>query len=1496
MDAQHSTYSFHPAVAAWLERTHGAPTEPQARGWPYIQAGQHTLIAAPTGSGKTLAAFLAAIDGLVRQGQQGPLPDVTQVLYVSPLKALSNDVQKNLQEPLEGIQGDLKARGYRPVPIRTLVRTGDTPMSERAAMAKRPPHILVTTPESFYILLTSNKGRQMLSTVRTVIVDEIHALVQSKRGAHLALSLERLEALTLPCRARENPAHPPPLTRIGLSATQKPIEEVARFLVGGGPNGQPPDCIIVDTGLRRTLDVAIELPNAPLEGVMSGEVWGEIYARLVQLIEAHRTTLIFVNTRRMAERVARALSEPLGAGQVTSHHGSLSREARLQAEQRLKSGNLRALVATASLELGIDIGAVELVCQLGSVRAISTFLQRVGRSRHHLGGVPKGRLFPLTRDELVESAALLDAVRRGELDTLTVPAEPLDVLAQQIVAMAACEDWALDDLYTLVHRAYPYRALSRASFDNVVDMLGKGFITSRGRQNAWLHVDAVNGKVRGRKGARLAAITNGGAIPDNADYDVVLEPTDTFVGTVNEDWAIESMAGDIFQLGNASYRILRVEAGKVRVEDAHGLPPSIPFWLGEAPGRSTELSIAVSRLRETVNTLLGGDTTHATPESGAPVPRAGVEAVVAWLTGELGLSTAAARQLAEYLAAARAALGVLPSQNTLVLERFFDEAGGMHVVLHAPFGSRINRAWGLALRKRFCRTFNFELQGAATEDAISLSLGPTHSFPLEDVFGYLTSRGVRPLLVQALLAAPMFPVRWRWNANVALAVLRRQGDRKVSPFLQRMKADDLLALVFPDQAACFENIAGDRQVPDHPLVNETIRDCLHGAMDIEGLETLLAAIEQGEKRLVARDLTEPSPLSAEVLNARPYAFLDDAPLEERRTRAVAQRRWLNPATAASLGALDTAAIAQVRQEAWPSVSNPDELHDALLTLGYLTASEVKQGARATEPDSAQSGPVSSGGWQAFLPPLMEEGRAAEVRTGGRAFWVAAEWIGAFRTLHPQCRESPAITLPPALTERQWTADGTLPELLRARLAAVGPVTPAMLAEQLDLPVVDVRGALAVLEAEGLLLRGRYTPGSDEDEWCERGLLARIHRYTINRLRREVEPVTPAEFLRFLVHWQRVEAGQHVTGVEGLSAAIEGLEGFEAAAGAWETELLPARVDRYDPEWLERLCLSGRVIWARLTPPPVSSGRRWGPVVATPVAFLHRSRLACWTALLVASPAEPLALSSPARAVAEHLLSRGACFFDDLAAAAGLLPTQLEDALGELVNWGLVTSDNIAGLRALITPASKRPPVRWRGRLGSAAMESAGRWSLLPWAPGRIHPPPELRESPSSRAAGPPAEAAEAFAMTLLRRYGVVFRRLLERERLAPAWYELLRVYRLMEARGDVRGGRFVTGVTGEQYALPDAVTQLRDLRRHPTSGRMTTVSAADPLNLAGIVTPGDRVPALASNRVLFRDGEPLVAQVGDELVPLAPLDEAAQRACRVALHQHGMERVRTRIR
>ncbi|HKQ56402.1 MAG TPA: DEAD/DEAH box helicase [Candidatus Eisenbacteria bacterium] len=1338
---------FHPTIQRWFSERIGQPSPPQLEGWPRIRSRRHTLIAAPTGTGKTLAAFLSAIDDLVRQGTD--LRDETAILYVSPLKALGNDVQKNLSRPL----AELRAMDPSLPEVRVLVRTGDTPHHERAAMRKRPPHILVTTPESLYILLTSESGRAMLSTVRTVILDEIHAIAGDKRGAHLALSIERLADLVhANAGPRKGTDGHETLQRIGLSATQKPVEDVAQLLVGAGRT-----CEIVDVGHRRDMEIAIEVPDSPLETVCSTETWDEIITRMAALIGEHRTTLVFVNTRKLAERVAGKLTLKLGEDQVTSHHGSLSRERRLDAEQRLKDGKLKALVATASLELGIDIGEVDLVIQAGVTPSFAVFLQRVGRSGHALGRIPKGRLFPLTQDELVCAAAIVDGIHHGDLDRTPQPRAPLDILAQQMVAACVTETWSEERLFETFRFAWPYRELSREDFDGVVALLSDG-------RSALLHRDGVNARLRATKRARITALTSGGAIPDTGQYRVVVEPEAIHVGTLDEDFAIESNVGDIFQLGNASWRILKVEPGVVRVADAKGQPPNVPFWFGEGPSRTPELSARVARIR-----VEGRD-----PE---------------WLVRELGLPRAAAVQLSDYLLEGERSLGVIPTPECVVLERFFDESGGMQLVIHAPFGGRMNRAWGLALRKRFCVGFGFELQAAANEEAIVLSLGLQHSFPLEEVFDYLHPDRARDLLVQALLAAPMFGARWRWNLTRALLLSRMQNGRRVPTPLVRMRAEDQLAKAFPQVLACPETLPpGEMPVPwEHPLVRQTIEDCLNEAMDVDGFLDVLRRMRDGRIRKVAVDTTEPSAFARGILNATPYAFLDDAPLEERRTQAVLSRRVLDPAAADTLGVLDADAVALVRSEAWPSAENAEDVHEALLWMGYVTDSEA---ARS--------------GWSEWLGELEAARRVVAWGGGGDRRWHAVEASRDEKTM------------------------------LRGRLEAMGPVFVA--------PGDAMEQTLLLLEAEGAVMRCRL---EGRQAWCERRLLARIHRYTLERLRREIEPVTAAELWRFLACWQHAAEGYRLEGPHGVLEVAKKLAGFEIPAAQWESNVLAARVQDYRLDWLDQLTLSGHLVCGRLW------GRGNTPIRSTPLCLLPRVDLDAWLALAEAAGDEEPPLSTYARKILEVVEARGASFAQELQAAAGLLPSHFEMGLAQAIAQGLLTCDSFGGLRRLITPPSRR-----RGVVKHQPLTPAGRWS-------RFRGTPVTTIVVGSTTARPPLDEAlvEFVGRQLLARYGVVFKRLLERERLPVPWHQLVRLYRHWELRGDVRGGRFVQRFAGEQYALPEAIELMRRLRRKQNaserlhvvaSGTAPTdleVSAADPLNLEGILTPEPRISSNVRRRV-----------------------------------------------
>ena len=1425
--------NFHPLIRKWFEQRFGEPTDPQRLGWPHIAAGRHTLIAAPTGSGKTLAAFLVCLDRLWRDWDNSRLNDGIRVVYVSPLKALSNDIERNLQTPLAELRDLAAATGHNPAPIRAAVRTGDTPSSARQKMLRQPPHVLVTTPESLFILLTSDKSRQILQSVDTVIVDEIHALARDKRGSHLALSLERLAALC--------PSRP---VRIGLSATQKPIDEIAKFLTGVSTPSS--SVTIVDVGHARDLDLAIETPPSELSAVCSHKQWDEVYERLVSLIRSHRSTLIFVNTRRLAERVSHHLREMIGEESVAGHHGSLSRAIRLSAELRLKNGQLKAIVATASLEMGIDIGYIDLVCQIGSPRSIATFLQRVGRSGHSLGATPKGRLFPLTRDELLECMALVRAGSHGELDRIEIPNAPLDILAQQIVACVACEDWEEDQLYELLVCAWPYRHLLRNQFAEIVKLVSDG-LTSGSRRGAYLHRDQIHGRLRARRGARLAALTSGGAIPENAEYRVVAEPEQTFVGTVDEDFAIESLAGDVFLLGNQSWRIRFVRGGEVVVRDAEGAPPSIPFWFGEGPGRTIELSTELSRLRQTIADHVNScdeieppfnrgkteennlQAEHQKPHSYDGSTQSRPEDFFQKLQQDCGVDRQSAQQAVNYVSAQVAATGLVPTRECVVFERFFDESGGMQLVIHSPLGARINRAWGLALRKRFCRSFDFELQAAATDNGILLSLSPQHSFPIDSLFDMLGPHNARHLLEQALLAAPMFQVRWRWNVTRSLAVLRWQGGKKVPTHLQRFRSDDLLAAAFPETVGCLENHHGDVPIPDHPLVRQTMTDCLHEAMDVDQWLDVLEAVKNGDIRLMPLDTREPSPFGHEILNANPYAFLDDAPLEERRTRAVATRRTFTPDDMRDLARLDSDAIQQVRDEAWPLVRDADELHDALMNLVALQADHCRE-------------------WSAWFDELVCDGRATVVRSGSQnsvCLWIAAERWPLVREVYRDAVAIPPVSLPKSLDVAIERSTGWV-DLVRGRMQISGPVTAETLAEQLAIDHSHVMAALESLEGQGIVLRGTFTTapalsGAEASvEWCDRRLLTRIHRITLAGLRERIKPVAPEVYMRYLIRRHRLGGAVSWQGPVGLREIIAQLQGFEMPAETWEQRVLAIRLGDYDPQWLDQLFLAGEVMWGRLRPPvrdEVSSTSRAALRRSMPTSLLLREDLS-WLFHVSRRDMKHLA-SSNASQVLDTLTERGALFFQELAAATEMLPGHLEETLRELAALGMVTCDGFAAVRAIVDRRHRRGRRHSKSRVRDRGVAAAtGRWTRFPG------PFQELTSE----------QRVERWCRQLICRYGVVFRDLLAREAAAPPWQELVRGLRRMELRGELRGGRFVSSVAGEQFAEEEAITQLRQMREEPACGEWLVLSAVDPLNLAGIIMEGQRISATQKNALILHNG------------------------------------------
>jgi ATP-dependent Lhr-like helicase len=1466
----------HPVTAEWFLNKFGSPTEPQTHGWPSILSGEATLISAPTGSGKTLAAFLVCIDQLLRAAISGNLAPCTQVVYVSPLKALSNDVQKNLDAPLAEIQQLAMQRGFLCPEIRTGVRTGDTLPKERAAMLRNPPHILVTTPESLYILLTAGKSRENLRRVRTVIVDEIHAVADDKRGAHLALSLERLDALVTgenrlsPGQFLTGLATPP--QRIGLSATQNPIELVAQFLTGIHEDRKP--ATIIQVGQRRELDIAIEVPSDELSSVTNNGMWSEIFDKLAAHAQNHRSTLVFVNTRRLVEKISFELAARIGPEHVAAHHGSLSRTLRLDAEQRLKNGEIKILIATASLELGIDIGDIDLVCQISSTRAVATAMQRVGRAGHWRGAIPKGRLFATTRDDLLEQAALIRKMRAGELDQLQIPPQPADVLMQQIVACCGAEPWEEDTLFKVLRRAYPYRNLARAAFDDLVTLLSEGIESTRGRYGAYLLRDGVQHHLHPRRGARMIAISNGGAIPDVALYNVILQPEGVQIATLDEHFAVDSSPGDVILLGNSSWRIQRVEAlGRVLVEDAHGAPPNLPFWFGEAPQRTSVLCDGVSELREQISAL----TPNVTPGYISPA-QPEIAAATAWLMQECGVCASGAHQLIAYIVTGRAVLGAVPSKTTIIAERFFDDGGGMQLILHAPFGGRINKAFGLALRKRFCRGFNFELQAAATDNGINISLAEQHSFPLSDVFQFLTEHTAKELLEQAAIASPIFKTRWRWAAGRSLQLLRFSKGKRIAPQIQRTRSEDLMASVFPQAAACFETIVGDIQIPNHPLVNEVMQDVLQEAMDLEGLIELLRGIKAGTIRCLAIDTPAPSVFAHELLNANPYAYLDEAGLEERRARATSLGRNLPEAP----GKLDPTAIAAIRKEIWPDLRDEHELHDLLHSLIALPLSILDR------PEGRH--------WPIFYDHLARTGRAQTIDCAGIPCWVTTERLPQIAAIYFSHQEvvtlseaKASLTLSVSLIETEKvTKQESLQKCVQGWLQILGPTTANAFASQLSIDPAAVFQAFLAMEMQGLLMRGTFEhpapePSAEgnadhEIEWCERRILQRIHRRTVATLRKQIEPVTPAVYMRWLLNWQHLAPQTQLSGEEGVLEALHQLEGFEAPAIEWERTLLPARVANYDPRWLDALCLSGAVGWGRISPHPAWSNgdgaapRRVIPTNAAPITFYIRET-ADWLPHALAQQCVEesnlqQALSPEALQLRALLQQRGACFSNDIQRILNLTRQQTQHALWELATAGLAAADGFDQLRAMMDPRRKSTTAPTAGKRPTRS--SAGRWSLLyeNLCEAPINPrerEDHLRQQAIEQARRTDA-ALESAAKMLLARYGVLFRDLLVRESNAPRWRDLLNILRRLEARGEIRGGRFLSGFGGEQYALPEAVESLRAARTRDCSA-IITLAAADPLNLAGIVIPGDRIPAVPGKQVVYRNG---ILHSDDATIPTSP--------------------------
>ncbi|HEY3281818.1 MAG TPA: ATP-dependent helicase [Armatimonadota bacterium] len=1503
---------FQPYVWRWLLEAFGAPSPAQVAAWPRIAEGSNTLLFSPTGSGKTLAAFLWCISDLFRRAEAEELPPGVSVLYVSPLKALNNDIQKNLTLPLEGIRETALREGLELPEIRSQVRTGDTTQQERAAMARKPPHILITTPESLYIILASPRFRDSLRGLRTVIVDEIHAVSDNKRGVHLSVSLERLEHLV---------GHR--VQRVGLSATQRPVEEIARFL-SGWEGGEPRSCEVVNLGARKQLDVQVVTPVDSFAEATHDAVWAATYDTLDSLVRRHATTLVFANSRYKTERTALRLTElsesdPIAVG---AHHGSMSKKVRLEMEDRLKAGRLQALVATSSLELGIDVGSIDLVCQVESPKSVSRGLQRIGRAGHLLQATSKGRLLAMHRDDLMESAVLVRALHEGELDTVRVPTNCLDVLAQQVVGAVVADEWGADALFDLVRRSHCFRSLPRQEFDDVLSMLS-GEVVLDMEQPPYPKIlwDRVNGRLYPERGARMLAYRSSGVIPDVADYDVYLQEKKTVVGQLDEGFVEELRGGDIFILGSSSWRVLGIEKGRVMVEAVYGLAPTIPYWTGDRDSRTFDLGLMVGRFRGEAQERLGQPDTAA------------------WLREAVHVDEQGAENLETYLLEQRAVTGALPTDRHLIVEEFRDALGQQQVVLHSCFGIRVNDAWAMALSEALKRQTGLRVQTVTVDDGILVTAPPGASLDAASLPGLVTSANVEELLRAALWESPLFASRFRHNAVRSLMVLREYQGRKTPVWLQGMRAAALLE-------AC-------RRLPDFPLLRETMRECLYDSLETPGLRQVLAWREAGELAVSVVKTSVPSPFCHALLLLGQTGEMGSVPARERRTRVLHLHREilkqiLDEDSLKNL--LDESAVEEVEgklQYTAPQrrARSESELLRVLTEVGDVTDdpdSEAWVGLRVQGPPGD------------LLQRLQADGRACRVpipsAESSRRRWIATTSFALFRDAFalplepdaverrllkllyergPLAAESLAeaggtrarldrlmaayqvLELPGGEGDRYAVAEAWVPvQLLEPKLAreearsalllrflrSRGPVTRYDILERYGLPSRAVEAALEALHDDGTVARGEYLPSRSSPQWCYRPNLEEIHRLTLDRLRREMEPAAPEEHADFLLRWQHRHPQTQLRGPEGLRAVLAQMQGVETFQGLWETELLAGRVADYDPSLLDRLCYGGEVVWRRLSNDRMKRGQ---------LGFCLRRDQPWMLQPAVAAPADCSAwdddLPQVCGVLRQHLRERGSCFYDDLLEATGLQEGLARRGIWHLAWTGEATNESYESVRhAHITSGlsgsydlATRPTdsdvtldLILRHMEGRRLDPRLGRWVAT-----------ERLCSDGQRGV-PEEEAAHQWAQLLLARHGVVTREIAARECAAPAWKPLRRALVKLELQGKVRRGHFIRELSGEQYALPEAVEALREAKlRAPSNGNgagseepILAVNVCDPANPYGSLYPltdsnGEeigRFQRIPGKTLVLRAGVPLLLWDGGIRV-LHPLSRCEARQAMEAL-------------